>query len=122
MSQTLPEDTSIEAEYEDGFVLNETQHNDISPYDPQFNVFRAILNKDPEQEHGMMIRFSVFYKDMRHDINWLDLPDNARPIRFRDRYLTSFPDGSTESGITGCRFGYQFTDENGKNQQFIKEL
>lgn len=124
MSEQLPFDTSVQAEYADGFILDETQLNDKNPFDESDgNTFRAILNGLAVPEHGKMVRFSVFYHDARYDIDWTTLPDNARPIRFRDR--SAYIDGDGNEGITdwqGCRFGYQFNDENGKNIQEVQEL
>ena len=119
----LPLDTSIQAEYESGFVLDETEHDDISPYDSNHNILRAILNKDPEPEHGKMVRFSVFYQNQRHDIDWRGLPDNARPIRFRN-FSGDFAEGGviTNKRLNWVNFGYQYTDENGKNVQEVREL
>ena len=119
----LPLDTSIQAEYEDGFILDETEHDDISPYDSNHNILRAILNKDPEPEHGKMVRFSVFYQNQRHDIDWRGLPDNARPIRFRN-FSGDFAEGGviTNKRLNWVNFGYQYTDENGKNVQEVREL
>lgn len=123
LRKKLPLDTSIQAEYEDGFVLDETEHDDISPYNNTHNILRAILNKDPEAEHGRMVRFSVFYQNKRHDIDWKDLPDNARPIRFRNYSADFLPGGEmANKRVNWLRFGYQFTDENGKNQQEVVEL
>ena len=119
---TLPQDTSCQAEYADGFVLDETEHDDTSPYNPTQNILRAIINGDAIEEHGPMVRFSVFYKDARYDVAWVDLPTNARPIRFRDGFMTLDAYGNTVSGWSGVRFGYQYNDENGKNIQEIQEL
>lgn len=116
----MPLDSSIQAEYEDGFILDETELNDINPYGDG-NVFRAVLNRGPESEHGKMVRFSVFWKDKRHDVDWRDLPEDARPIRFRHGYYTQFPDGSHESGFSGVDFGYQYT-KDGKNHQEVINL
>lgn len=119
----IPLDTSCEAEYADGFVLNESEHDDVSPYDPVHNILRAILNKDPEAEHGKMTRFSVFYKDHRYDVDWRGLPDNARPIRFRDGNRSiNASTGEQHFWWSGIRFGYQYTDEYGKSIKEIKEL
>lgn len=122
MPQQLPLDTSVEATYADGFILSETEHNDVSPYNPQENILRAIINKDAEAEHGPMVRFSVFYHNQRFDVDWRDLPENARPIRFRDGYHHWHADGTEEQGWSGCRMGYQFTDEQGRNVQGVQEL
>lgn len=122
MSQ-LPLDTSIQVEYSDGFILDETELDDISPYNKGQNVLRAVLDKQPEAEHGAMVRFSVFYKDQRHDINWATLPANARPIRFRDGQKTmNTGTGEVSFCWTGCRFGYQFNDATGRNVQEVVEL
>jgi len=127
-----PIDTSCQAEYEDGWILDESQHDDISPYthyneDGEVvpcNILRAILEKRPEPEHGKMVRFSVFYQNQRHDIDWRGLPDNARPIRFRN-FSGDFAEGGviTNKRLNWLRFGYQFTDPNsGKNVQEVREL
>lgn len=118
----IPLDSSVQAQYEDGFILDETELNDISPYNKNENVFRAILNKDPEKEHGKMIRFSVFWKTNRRDIQWLQIPDNARPIRYRNMYSTISQDGTQTSGITSVVFGFQYNDENGNNVQETREF
>lgn len=123
MSELIPFDTSCQAEYADGFILDETALNDENPYSTGGNTFRAILNREPEPEHGAMVRFSVFYKDARYDIDWTTLPDNARPIRFRDR--SSFLTVNGQMGVTdweGMRFGYQYNDVDGHNHQEIQEL
>lgn len=69
----MPHDTSVQAEYENGFILDETELNDVSPYNSQQNVFRAILDKSPEVINGKLVRFSVFWKDSRYDIDWTKL-------------------------------------------------
>lgn len=121
MSQ-LPLDTSVQALYEDGYIHDETTLSDISPYTGIHNILNDIINKRPEAEHGCLVRFSCFYKNQRYDVTWEGLPDNARPIRFRDGFVTLNQDGQSESGWTGCRFGYQYTDEDGRNQQEVQEL
>jgi hypothetical protein len=121
MSQ-LPLDTSVEAVYEDGYILSETALHDISPYNPIHNVLRAIIDKEPEAEHGKLVEFAVYYKNQRFAVDWTTLPDNARPIRFRDGFMTLDNAGNEESGWSGCRFGYQYNDENGKNIQEVVEL
>lgn len=118
----IPYDTSVEAEYSDGYILSETEHGDISPYDAKHNIFRAILNRDAEGEHGAMVRFSCFYKNTRHDVNWTQLPDNARPVRFKSfERQSNGGDWIGEAVLTKLEFGYQCT-EDGKNYQEIKEL
>jgi len=122
MSDKLPTDTSIEAEYEDGFILSETEHDDVNPFNGEGNTFTAVLQKLPEADHGRMIRFSCFWKNQMHTIDWTTLPDNARPIRFRHGYNTLYEDGTVESGFMGVDFGVQWNDEQGKNYKEISEL
>jgi len=118
----LPLDTTVEAEYEDGYILSETEHNDESQYGDG-NILRDIIEKRPEADHGKMVRFSCFYKDGQYDIDWTTLPDNARPIRFRDGKLErNLTTGQEEFEWTGCRYGYQYNDETGKNIQEVIEL
>lgn len=117
-----PLDTSIRATYADGFVLDETELDDTSPYDTKFNILRAVLNKDAETDHGKLVQFSVFYKDNRYNIDWTDLPDNARPIRFRHGYMTIDGYGNQESGWSGLEFGYQFINDQGENVQEVTIL
>lgn len=122
MPERLPLDTSCQAEYKDGFILDETMHDDVSQYGDG-NIFRDIIQKRPESEHGAMVRFSCFWRDKRYDIDWRDLPDNARPIRFRHGYATRNVEGTyTEIGWSGVDFGVQWNDESGKNHQEIVEL
>lgn len=116
----LPIDSSVQAEYESGYVLDETTLEDKNPYG-EGNTFRAILNREPEPEDGKMVRFSVFWKNQRYDIDWTKLSDNARPIRFRHGYHTWNEDGTEEQGWSGVDFGYQAT-VNGKNVQEVQEL
>jgi hypothetical protein len=97
----LPQDSSCDAEYEDGYIHSETDFNDISPYTHKHNIFNDILEKRPEAEHGRLVRFSAYWKDNRYDVNWLDLPDNARPVRFRHGYHTLHEDGTEESAGRG---------------------
>lgn len=118
-----PLDTSCEAEYEDGYVHSETELGDISPYEDGRNVFYDILERRPEGEHGRMVRFSVFYQDQRWDVDWTNLPENARPIRFRHGFSTLYVGtGEVDSGWTGMSFGFQYNDETGKNHTEIIDL
>lgn len=119
----LPLDTTVQAEYEDGFVLDETQHDDAPQFGDDGNIFTDILQKRAETQHGRMVRFSCFWKDQRYDVDWTDLPDNARPIRFRHGYYTRSLDGSyEEKGWSGVDFGYQYNDEDGANHKEVLEL
>ncbi|NTW61840.1 hypothetical protein HGB25_00270 [Candidatus Saccharibacteria bacterium] len=119
----LPVDTSVEAEYEDGYILNETEHGDISPYDETKNILNDILEQRPQAEHGKLVRFSCFYKGFRYDVDWTNLPDNARPIRFRDgQRHRDMETGGEWSEWVGLHFGYQYNDKNGKNIQEVMDL
>lgn len=130
----LPTDSTIQAEYSDGFILDENKTNDESQYQYLIkkdadgnntegnNTFADILFKRPEAEHGQLVRFSVFWKNNRYDIDWKQLPDNARPIRFRHGFYAENADGTSERGFSGVDFGFQYTDENGQNQQHVEEL
>lgn len=119
----LPLDSSCQAEYKDGFILDETELADTSQLIEGKNVFHDILNRLPESEHGPMVRFSCFWKNQRYDIDWRNLPDNARPIRFRHGYAIRSLDGSlVESGWSGVDFGCQWNDEDGSNKQEVLEL
>lgn len=123
--EIIPYDGSIEAQYADGYIHSETELDDTSPYLPDTaNVLNDILEKRPEAEHGRLVRVSCFYLNRRYDIDFTELPDNARPIRFKhmERDMTS--DGSfvSEVRMTGIDFGYQYTDEEGKNIQQVEVL
>lgn len=114
-------DTYIEAEYESGFVLREDEQ-DHSPYDPGKNIFHAILNGRPCEFHGKMIRFTLVTSEHTYDIDWTALPDNARPIRFKKMERESVGGVWQEPRIVGIDFGYQYTDEHGKNVQEVINL
>lgn len=119
----LPQDTSVEAEYTDGFNLSETEHGDVSPYTGEHNIFNDILEKRPEADHGLMVRFSCYYKDHRYDVDWTTLPINARPIRFRNASLsTEVATGAQTFCWLGVDFGYQYNDEHGINHKEIQEI
>jgi len=113
---------TLEAEYADGFVHREDEA-DTSLYEKGRNIFYDILHKLPEQDHGRMTRFTATTEDSRYDINWTNLPENARPIYTRDMKATMMADGSSQTvECLGHNFGYQFTDENGNNHQEVREI
>lgn len=112
----------IEAEYESGFILREDE-NDHSPYDREKNIFHAILNMRPCEVHGKMVRFSLVMDEKdTYNVDWTVLPDNARPIRFKHMEADFVGDLMTDKRIVGIDFGYQFTDDEGKNQQEVVNL
>lgn len=118
-----PFDTSVEAEYSDGYIHSESLLDDISPYDPTNNILRDIIEKRPEAKHGRLVRFSCFYKNRRYDVDWQTLPDNARPIRFKhiERDMRG-GEWISEPRYVGLDFGYQYTDSNNKNIKEIREI
>ncbi len=111
----------LEAEYEDGFVLREDEQ-DHSPYDSHKNIFHAILNARPVEAHGKMVRFALVTPEHTYTIDWTDLPENARPIRFKHMERNSV--GGVwieEPRLVGIDFGYQWTDpETGNHQEVLK--
>lgn len=118
----IPLDTSCQAEYADGYIHDETDLGDVSPYVDGKNIFSDILEKRPEAEHGQMVRFSVFYLNNRHDIDWRKTPDGSRPIRFRHGFITQTQGGYSEQGWSGMQFGYQYNNKDGKNVQEVVNL
>lgn len=116
----------VEAEYEDGYVHREDEQ-DHSPFVQWKNIFDDILHKRPEAAHGKMVRFTLCIPDgtVLASVDWTTVPDNARPIRFKHlegRFFTQEEiDNGTPSALrlTGIDFGYQYTDEQGKNQQEV---
>lgn len=108
----------LEAEYESGFVLVEDAQ-DHSPYDASRNIFHAILNKRPEKAHGKLVRLSLVGPEHTYNIDWTKLPDNARPIRFKDMEADTVGGTITDVRTMQIRFGYQYNDDNGENVQEI---
>lgn len=135
---TMPEiiynEASVQAEYADGFILDETEQSDVSIYQLLIprnksgeptqgsNTFSDILNGRPKREHGQMIRFSLFYKNLRHDIDWLETPANARPVRYKKMEMDYNGPLANQPRIMVVGFGYQYNDATGKNYQQVKEL
>lgn len=113
---------NLEAEYESGYVHRENDQ-DHSPYVAGRNIFYDIVNALPVPIHGQMVRFSLVGKEQKYDIDWATLPDNARPIYYRD--MARSLNMSTNEEIVECLqhyFGYQYTDEQGENHKEIKEI
>ena len=120
---TLPLDGSIEATFEDGFVLSETETGDVSPFNAEHNILRCIINKDAESSHGRLVEVSLFYRNKKYTVDFMGLPENARPIRFKHMERQSVGgEWITDPYINRIDFGYQFTDENGKNIQEVITL
>lgn len=112
----------LEAQYESGFILREDEQ-DHSPYDSGRNIFHAILNKRPETAHGPMVRLALVTPKLTYTVDWTQLPDNARPIRFKHMerdFVGSEPVGPPR--IAEINFGFQYIDENGDNVQEVKYL
>lgn len=112
----------IEAEYEDGFVHRQDER-DRSLYEEGRNVFYDINNRLPERAHGSTVRFSLILENEHVHVDFTMLPDNARPICFKHMERDS-KDGVfiEEPRIVGIDFGYQYTDEDGINQQEVMEI
>lgn len=113
-------DVYIEAEYEDGYIHREDEQ-DHSPYVAGKNIFSDILEQRPVPIHGRMVRFSLIKGIDQYNVDWLSVPDNARPIRFKHMEAVLRAEKITVE-LVGIDFGYQYTDENGKNQQTVISL
>lgn len=122
MKQDLPTplEGSCRAYYADGFIYDETALDDVGQYGTK-NVFDDIKEKRPEADHGKMVTFSVFHDNKRYDYDFTNLPDNARPIRFRQMEADSIGGDITAIRLTGVDCGYQYTEE-GVNRQFVDKL
>lgn len=109
----------VEAEYADGYVHREDEQ-DHSPFVSGANIFSDILENRPAVAHGPMMRFSLVLVelDQRHDVDWLKVPANARPIRFKhmERQI-KIADGEWAGPpeIVGIDFGYQWTEFDPEN-------
>jgi hypothetical protein len=112
-----------EAEYADGYVHREDAQ-DHSPYVSGKNIFSDVLESRPVAAHGPMVRFSLVTPDATHTIDWTVLPDNARPIRFKHMERDLNGDGQWDGAarLVGVDFGYQYTDESGRNVQEVMSL
>jgi hypothetical protein len=120
---SMSQDSTVEAEYSDGYVVSELERKDVSEFVEGKNTFHDILTRQYEELHGKMVRFSVFWQGKRYNVDWLALPDNARPIRFRHgNFQTNTETGEQTFWWSGVDFGYQYTDENGENKQEVVEL
>lgn len=127
---TVAHGVILEAEYEDGFVLNEHDLNDISPYDDDRNVFHAIINERAVPEHGRMVRWScdaTEFAGLRYDIDWTINwhLTNPRPIYFRD--MERVADQATGDWIAPAHatrhvFGFQYNDAEGRNAEVVEEI
>lgn len=116
-------DVYIEAEYADGHIVREDER-DVSAYEPGRNVFYDILNRLPEAEHGVMTRFSLVCRRWTYSIDWKELPENARPIRFKHVECDFEPGGQPVGDARMMRvdFGYQYTDAAGNNFQEVLQI
>lgn len=118
----------LEAEYETGYVHSNELY-DVSPYalndrgELGPNIFNDILQKRPNAIHGKMVRFSLIGPEKRYDINWMGLPDNARPIYLRHMEHVFNPStGEKKTNMTSQSFGYQYNDEDGSNHKEVQEI
>lgn len=109
----------IEAEYADGFIASDKNH-DVSAFSEGHNVFHDILHRLHESNHGRTVRVSLVMPDETINVDFTILPDNARPIRFKHMERDSQNGQWIEDArCVGIDFGYQYTDENGENQQEV---
>lgn len=119
MQLPIPIEGSCRAEYADGYIHDETALHDVGRFK---NVFNDILEGYPEEDHGKMIAFTVFYGDDAYRFDWTILPDNARPIRFKKMEMDEKGGEIVAIRLMGVDIGYQFTDEKGENIQDVMEL
>jgi hypothetical protein len=114
----------IEAEYKDGYIHNEAELNDVSPYEPTRNILNDIINQRPVAEHGKMVRFTCIASGKRLDIDWADFPANAKPIYYRkmERKLNVAGEFLGDAYATGHYFGYEFHDQNAVKHKEIREV
>lgn len=109
----------IEAEYESGYVHREDDQ-DYSPFVRGKNILFDIVNHYPEKAHGKLVRFSLLGKNgSRYDIDFTKLPDNTKPIYYRQMQLERNLDTGQEN-LTCLKqyFGYEY--KNGKDK--VKEI
>lgn len=115
----------IEAQFADGFILNEDDQNDVSLFDDGRNTFYDILNRRCEDKHGPMVRFSIWVLGARIDIDWLAIPENAKPIRFKHLEIDqNIASGEvSEKRIVGITFGFEYFDkEKSRTIKAVREI
>jgi hypothetical protein len=112
--------TYIEAEYEDGYILNQLKNDDKAIYSKIGNTFTDILNFAPVKYHGKMTRFSLYHKGKRHDINWKMTPIGASPFIIKTMASTiGNPYIGTGGIIQLIEFGFEYLNIN--TGKIIKE-
>lgn len=112
--------TYIEAEYDDGFILNQIKNEDKALFSKPGNTFTDILNFAPVKYHGKMIRFSLYHKGRRHDINWRMTPFGAKPFILKTMASSiGNPYLGTLGNLQKIEFGYEFLNIN--TGQVMKE-
>lgn len=109
----------VEAEYESGYVHREDEQ-DHSPFVRGKNILFDIINRYPEKAHGKMVRFSlVGANGDRYDIDFSKLPDNAKPIYYREMQLQrNFSTGEQNLSCLKHYFGYEYK----KGKEKVKEI
>jgi hypothetical protein len=124
---------SLEATYEDGHKYVSGQ-DDVSIKDASRNAFHDIKAHLESNEHGKMLTFSLVCQEAnadgtfaRYDVNWAEVPANAKPIYYiKNERTHAYNSGTNEIGalVTHKRtfgFGYEYTDDNGQKQQYVME-
>jgi hypothetical protein len=118
----------LTALYADGYVHDQQKLNDTSPYEEGRNTFYDILNKLPEAKHGRLIRLTLHKNGHEFPLEWATLPENARPIRYREmkstitQHAVTGEEISHDITVTKLVFGYQYNDETGKNHTVVQEI
>jgi putative lipase involved disintegration of autophagic bodies len=121
MPDIIYNDASVQAEYADGFIIDETKNNDQSIYEDGRNTFFDILNRKAVTEHGKMVRFTLFYKNTRYDVDWRNMPDTARPIRYKKMEMDYNGINANIQRLMTVGFGYQYNDDKGNNIEVKEE-
>lgn len=117
----MPYGYKIQAEYSDGYNHTEDEQ-DHSPWVSGKNILSDIIEGRPEKGHGKMVRFSLVGINDTHNIDWSEVPKDARPIYYREMQLIrNVSTGNNEVTCLKHYFGYQWT-ENNKNHKEIKEI
>ncbi len=104
-------DYSLQAEYKDGYIFDED--SDKTVYILPNTYFSTVVSKKLEEQHGPMVRWSMFKDNKRIDIDWTKVPKNARPIRMK-QFETKIGtiNNNTQSIAKAVFFGYDYIDHS----------
>lgn len=115
----MPYGILLEAEYEDGYILTEDEQ-DQSPFDSGKNIFNAIVNSRPCEEHGPMVRWSLVTPKHTYNIDWAKIVLQVfNPRIIYHRQMQSVKEGGSDAVVSclGHVFGYQYNRPDGSNAQ-----